>query len=380
LRRALSKLAALLVVALAVAACGSPSDLPAPNRQTTPALRACPGSRAAQVQCDLLVEKTGVRPELAGWSPKNLRSAYNLPSTKKGVGQIVAIVDAFDNPNVTNDLEAYRSYFNMPPVRFVKYNQEGKESDYPRHDKGWGQEIDLDVEMVSAICPNCSIDLIEAQSNAQRNLYAAEKTATTLGAPIVSNSWGSYGDYPSNGAFDVPGITYVASAGDDGYGTQEPSDYTTVVSVGGTVLSKSAGKYGETVWENTGGGCSDLPKPQWQHDPGCRRRTGNDLAAVASSVAFYDTYGLDGWGTADGTSVAAPIIASVFALAGNAAQQRAGRKFWHSAHHLHAVTSGQIANCPPSLKGSYLCAAGTGQFKTYSGPTGWGTPNGIADF
>ncbi len=87
-------------------------------------------------------------------------------------------------------------------------------------------------------------------------------------------------------------------------------------------------------------------------------------------------------GTADGTSVAAPIIASVFALAGNATQPQGGEALWRARpHHLHPITSGHIAGCPPSLKGTYLCTAGTGQFKTYSGPTGWGTPDwGIADF
>jgi subtilase family serine protease len=371
-------------VALAVAACGGSSDLPLTNGRTLPATPSCPGSRAGQAQCDLLVEKTGVRPDLAGWTPASLRAAYDLPSTRKGAGQIIAIVDAFDNPKVASDLAAYRKYFKIPPVTFAKYNQEGKQSNYPEKNKGWGQEIDLDVEMVSAICPNCTIYLIEARTNTQQNLYDAEKTATTLGASIISNSWGGYNNYPSNGAFTVPGITYVASAGDEGYGMQQPADYVTVVSVGGTVLSKNAGKYSETVWEDTGGGCSDIPKPRWQHDPRCTYRTGNDVSAVASNVAFYDTYGLDGWGTADGTSVAAPIIASVFALAGDASAQEGGRKFWHlrrkRSHGLHYVMTGQIANCPPSLQGTYLCTAGTNQFETYSSPAGWGTPNGIAAF
>ncbi len=335
-------------------------------------------------QCDLLLERRGVGPRVAGWTATDIQTAYNFPSSRKGYGQIVAIVDAFDNPKVASDLAAYRSYFGMPKANFAKYNQEGKQSHYPQHAKGWGQEIDLDVDMVSAVCPNCTIYLIEAKTNSPTNLYAAEQTAVKLGATIVSNSWGAGGGFPSGGAFDTPGVTYVASAGDDGYGMQDPADYDDVVSVGGTVLSKHSGKYSETIWEDTGGGCSVEKKPIWQHDPRCLYRTGNDVSAVASNVAFYDTYGLDGWSTADGTSVSAPIIAGAFALAGDATRQQGGRRFWRlrrsREHDLHYISSGQIAGCPPSLLGTYLCSAGTNQFETYSAPAGWGTPNGIGAF
>ena len=92
--------------------------------------------------------------------------------------------------------------------------------------------------MVSATCPKCTIYLIESNDNSARSLYAAEKEAVKLGAHIVSNSWGGGYGGPSGGAFDASGVTYLASAGDDGYGIQDPADYDSVVSVGGTVLSK----------------------------------------------------------------------------------------------------------------------------------------------
>ncbi len=335
-------------------------------------------------QCDLLVERTGATPLVAGWTATDIQAAYRLPSTEKGNGQIVAIVDAYDNPKVASDLAAYRAYFGFPKAHFAKYNQDGEKGHYPQHAKGWGQEIDLDVEMVSAVCPSCTIYLIEATKNIPTDLYAAEQTAVKLGATIVSNSWGGGGGFPSGGAFDSPGVTYVASAGDNGYGAQDPADYDDVVAVGGTVLSKQSGSYGETVWEDTGGGCSSEKKPLWQYDRRCKFRTGNDVSAVASNVAFYDTYGLDGWSTADGTSVSAPIIAGVFALAGDAAKQTGGRKIWRlrksRRQDLHYISSGQIAGCPTRLQGTYLCTAGTNQLRTYSAPAGWGTPNGIGAF
>jgi subtilase family serine protease len=108
------------------------------------------------------------------------------------------------------------------------------------------------------------------------------------------------------------------------------------------------------------------------------------VAAVAWNVASYDTYGVGGWYTTGGTSVASPIVAGVFGLAGNAANQDGGKIFWtrskKNLHEgLHVISSGNN-DCPPRLRGSYLCTAGTDEFGTYSGPTGWGTPNGIGAF
>ena len=128
----------------------------------------------------------------------------------------------------------------------------------------------------------------------------------------------------------------------------------------------------------------NIAKPSWQHDPGCSGRTANDVAAVAWNVAEYDTYGESGWYTVSGTSVATPIVAGAFALAGNATKQDGGKIFWTLSKKklqkdLHVIGSGNNG-CPPRLRGSYLCTAGTNEFGTYSGPTGWGTPNGIGAF
>lgn len=152
---------------------------------------------------------------------------------------------------------------------------------------------------------------------------------------------------------------------------------------GGTILAKHGSKYEEIVWPLTGGGCARrTAKPSWQHDPGCKYRTQNDVAAVAWGVAAYDTYdSYTGWITVAGTSIATPLIAATYALAGNASSQHAGRELWTLTTHqrkqfLHAITEGSNGDCG----GSYLCEAGTGQYNTYSGPAGWGTPNGIGAF
>jgi subtilase family serine protease len=324
-----------------------------------------------------------------GFTPAQLQAAYNLPSSTKGAGQIVAIVDAYDNPNVTSDLAQYRSTFGLPAANFTKYNQEGQTKNYPEGNPDWGLEIDLDVQMVSASCPNCIIYLLEANSNSISDLEAAEVEAVTLGAHIVSNSYDGTG--ASQSYYDTPGVTYLASAGDLGYGIEDPADFETVAAIGGTTLTEGGhGKRGwtETVWDGSGAGCSEQTKPPWQHDPGCSFRTANDVSAVAdpnTGVAVYDTFAYDhrtnGWLVVGGTSVSSPLLAGVFGLAGNATSQDGGRNFWRLKErardeYLFEVTSGSDGYCSPT----YLCTAGTHEYKNYSGPAGWGTPNGIGAF
>ena len=102
-------------------------------------------------------------------------------------------MDAYDNPNVAKDLAKYRSHFGLPKAKFYKYNQDGQQSNYPKGDAGWGVEIDLDVDMVSASCPNCTIYLVEANSNDTSDTETAETEAVKLGAHITSNSFECYG-------------------------------------------------------------------------------------------------------------------------------------------------------------------------------------------
>jgi subtilase family serine protease len=272
----------------------------------------------------------------------------------------------------------------------VNLRSQGQTSNYPQGNHNWGVEIDLDVEMASAVCPNCTIYLIEANSSNSSDLDTAEAEAVTLGAHIVSNSFICY---DSNSCDDVsdfskPGVVYLAGSGDSGYDRSgSPESLASVVSVGGTMLSKSGSTYNETIWHGAGGGCSNngsgtgVTKPAWQHDPSCTYRTDADISAVASGVAEYDTYGYGGWFTVGGTSVATPLMAGVFGLAGNASSQNAAQKFWklkkkQRKKDLHYISSGNDGACG----GSYLCQAGTNQFGTYSGPGGWGSPKGIGAF
>ncbi len=322
----------------------------------------------------------------SGFNPSDLQSAYNLPSSTAGSGQTVAIVDAYNDPNAESDLAVYRSEFGLPACTtangcFKKVNQNGGTS-YPSGNTGWAEEISLDLDMVSAICPNCHILLVEASSASFANLGTAVNTAVSLGANTVSNSYGggeSSGESSYASYYNHSGVVITASSGDGGYGVEVPAAYNTVVAVGGTSLSRSSNTRGwsETAWSGAGSGCSAyISKPSWQTDSGCSRRTVADVSAVAdpnTGVSVYDTYGnVGGWLVFGGTSVSSPIIASVYALAGNASSVNAASSLYSHTSDLYDVTSGSNGSCG----GSYLCTATTG----YDGPTGLGTPDGTGAF
>jgi subtilase family serine protease len=305
---------------------------------------------------------------------------------------MVAIVAAYDSSSAEADLAVYRSQFGLPSCTtangcFRKVDQKGG-TRYPQADGHWAQEISMDLDMVSAVCPNCKLLLVEAASNSYADLGAAVDRAASLGAVAISNSYGGAEFSTETGSkydghYNHPGIAITASSGDAGYGPQFPAASAHVISVGGTALvadSTVPRGFRETAWAGGGSGCSAyVAKPTWQHDTGCPRRTITDVAAVgdpSTGVAVYDSYpyqSRSGWLTMGGTSAAAPIVAATYALAGNTAQLNPpAASLYAHPDALFDVLAGANGTCG----GSYLCAAGTG----YDGPTGMGTPNGIGAF
>ncbi|HZS24768.1 MAG TPA: hypothetical protein VFA30_07250 [Gaiellaceae bacterium] len=366
--------------------------------------RACAVAPPGQLACFALrvVPTSGVSPGAtpgaaaatpSGYGPSDLQSAYSLPSATAGAGRLVAIVDAYDDPNAASDLAAYRSQFGLPPCTtangcFQKVNQTGGTTP-PAANSGWAEEESLDLDMVSAACPNCRILLVEASSPTTANLGTAVNTAVAKGAVAVSNSYGgaeSSSDPSSDASYyNHPGVAITVSSGDEGYEVEFPASSPHVIAVGGTALSRTTSNargWTESVWstsssEGAGSGCSKYEtKPSWQTDSGCTKRTVADVSAVAdpaTGVAVYDTYGGDpGWEVFGGTSVSSPLIASVFAMATppNGGDYPA-KYLYADPTGLWDVTTGQTSTC-----GTYLCKAQAG----YDGPTGLGTPNGIAAF
>ncbi|MFI0895155.1 peptidase S8 [Streptomyces sp. NPDC020983] len=344
----------------------------------------------AIVRTDIAAAKT-VAPNAtpSGYGPSSLQSAYKLPSSTAGGGRTVAIVDAYDDPTAEADLAVYRAQYGLPACTtangcFKKIDQNGGTS-YPKKDGGWAQEISLDIDMVSAICPNCHILLVEAKTPSFANLGAAvNQAAATPGVVAISNSYGgsdasdsSYGSY-----YNHPGIAVTASSGDSGYGASYPASSHYVTAVGGTTLNTASTTRGwtETAWSGAGSGCSSYNTAlsgAASFATGCSKRAEADVSAVANpstGVAVYDStayQGYSGWMVFGGTSVSSPIIASVYALAGNTGSIDNNYPYTHSSA-LNDVTSGSNGSCTTSQ----WCNARTG----WDGPTGLGTPNGTGAF
>ena len=384
--------AGLAIAGLVVVPVASGGASAQPPPQSHAYAHVCASPAHGSAACDALL-RTDVNHSGAanpvGYHPADLQSAYSLATTaaSKGGDQTVAIVDAYNDPSAESDLGVYRSNFGLPACTtangcFKKVNQKGGTS-YPKSSGGWSQEISLDLDMVSAICPNCHILLVEASSPSYSNLGAAVNEASNLGATEISNSYG--GGDASDAAYPYynhPGIAVTASSGDSGYGTEFPASSQYVTAVGGTSLQRSGNARGwsETAWSGAGSGCSSFNlQPSWQSKlaTGCSKRAEADVSAVAdpnTGVSVYDSYcyqGYCGWMEFGGTSVASPIIASVYALAENASSVTyGGYPYAHTAG-LNDVTSGSNGSC-----GVPLCTAGTG----WDGPTGLGTPQGTTAF
>lgn len=335
----------------------------------------------------------------AGYGSATLQAAYSIsPATgNPGSGATVAIVDAYGYPNAASDLAVYRSTMGLPPCTVASgcltiVNQTGGKN-LPRTNTGWDQEQALDLDMVSSMCPNCKILLVEASSSSYANLGTAVNTAAAR-ALVVSNSYGGgeNGTTSYEGYYNHPGVTILASAGDSGYGAQFPATSPHVVAAGGTSLSLSPSR-SETVWSGTGSGCSTVYlAPSWQvgtaANSTCKARMETDASAVADPNTGVAVYGPPGgtrsaWMVFGGTSVASPLLGGIYGEVGvncgsfdpNNVNSYCASKLYTNGvlkTGFHDITSGSNGSCLVA----YYCNAETG----YDGPTGWGTPNGAAAF
>jgi subtilase family serine protease len=300
----------------------------------------------------------GVLPLAGPWSgraytPAQVRHAYGFDKVAStGAGQTVAVIDAYDDPNIAGDLAAFDRQFGLPGRSvgqvqgfLTKVNQSGGRTPLPPGDAGWAGEISLDVEWAHAIAPLAKILLVEASSSSSDDLLTAIDYARRQpGVSVVSMSFGGgefYGENDYDSYFTTPpghgGVTFVASAGDGSAyaGAEWPSVSPGVIAVGGTslYLGPSGLRQGETAWSDGGGGYS-----WYESEPAFQRGVQNSGARTVPDVAydadpstgFYvrDTYGLSwgqsGWFAFGGTSAGAPQWAALVALA-NQARAAAGR-------------------------------------------------------
>jgi subtilase family serine protease len=329
----------------------------------------------------------------------NIRTAYGI--TGQGdPSKVIAIVDAYDDPNALSHLNTYRSYMGLHSISscalsqltsspsspcFTKVNQTGG-TKLPSANSGWSNEIDLDLQAASAICPTCSLLLLEATSSTFSNLGTAVTTASnTAHVLAISNSYGTQGDvaqasYAAWNTAAQKGIAVMAAAGDWGYGTSFPASSTDVLGVGGTTLSiDSTGvRNGETAWSATGSGCSSYNlAPTWQFNtqgiisnPCGTMKAVADLSADAdpnSGLQIYTTYsGRTSWWIFGGTSLSTPLMSALYAMQGGyGGSIWAGQYAWASTTPYFDVTTGFNGTCNPLV----LCQAVSG----WDGPTGLGS-------
>lgn len=312
-------------------------------------------------------------------TPADLQSAYRLPSSTNGRGQTVAVVYFGDDPNAEADLETYRSFYRLPACTrasgcFRKVNENGEERPLPLASRSAATEISLDLDMISATCPNCHLLLIEARSE---NLLRAIREAPRYGATVISNSWiytgGEWREEGNNDrSLQIPLVPITFPTGDNAEreASKYPSASPYVIAVGGTNLERAENARGwtERAYELSVATCSRYePKPLWQTDSLCERRAYADVSAAAVGLSVYDTYLSTGWQRQNGTSASSAIVAGVLALAEETTRQRRAGAFYDDPSGLFDVTTGRTWACE-----TYFCRAGTG----YDGPTGLGTPNG----
>lgn len=360
-----------------------------------------------------------------GFTPGDLATAYGV-NASGGKGQTVAIVDAFDDPYAKAELNTFDAHYGLPAETsssFKKVNQYGKTSPLPVANGSWAGEIALDLQAVRGLCHRCTILLVEGTTNGNASLATAVNTAARLGADEISNSYGA----PEQGssatfqaAYQHKGIVITASTGDHGWydwdfandvpggssspdaGASDdmpntPAAYPSVVAVGGTALAlnSNGSRSEEDVWnengpddENgldpffgwqhdngaSGGGCSlKFTAPAWQSSVAHYARTGcgskrmtGDVAALADPYTGYGIYShySGGWTVIGGTSLASPLVAAIFALAGGSGGQAypARSLYTNYAHHRGSPYDVQLggnafcagdskANCSSFLEG-----------------------------
>ncbi|WP_326695422.1 carboxypeptidase regulatory-like domain-containing protein [Streptomyces sp. NBC_01387] len=326
-------------------------------------------------------------PPATALGPADIKAAYHLPDG--GEGRTVAIVDAFGDSHAEDDLAAFRKHYGLPACTtangcFRKVDQNGG-TDYPADDTGWATETALDIDAVSAACPACKILLVQGDSADVNDLGAGVDTAVRLGAKYVSNSYGIAGETPEEATYDQhydhPGVAITASTGDTGHVQNWPAVNPRVVSVGGTTLVREPGSdrgWDESAWASGGSGCSLYEaEPAYQQNlvTGCDTRSTADISAdadPASGLGIYDTLGSDGWLQVGGTSLSSPLVAAMYALAGDPEPGTYPVTYpYLNGTGLNDVTKG--GNDSDGTCEDITCTAGDG----YDGPTGLGTPDGL---
>jgi subtilase family serine protease len=307
-----------------------------------------------------------------GYTPAQVRASLGLTGT--GAGQTIAIVTAYDAPNVVKDLAVFNAAFGLPaPPSFRKVGQTGG-TKLPAVNASWALEAALDVQWAHAVAPAAGILLVEATTNSLTNLMTAVSWAAAQpGVSVVSGSFG-IPEYLRQKDHDarcklLAGACVFAS-GDTGNPAAYPATAPWALGVGGTTLQLDAdgAVLGETAWSGSGGGVSTYtPKPAWQGAASTAvRRASPDVSYAGDPVTGFATYsstpylGQSGWFQMGGTSAGAPQWAGILAVT-NQLRKAAGKPV------LAAATA---AGATPLHTAIYSAAARAAMFDVSTGTNG----------
>lgn len=399
--------------------------------QTTHTINLCAQVNAA-CQLEAVAAAGSSRPlsttEPVGYGATDLETAYHLPANWVGANGTIAIIDAAAYPNLESDLNTYRAQYGLPActtasgcLKIADYQGGPPLTPDPTQlgeeiEESVAVETSLDVDMASAACPLCHIIELQVPAldaipstqaeadQATADFGTAVNTAVSLGANAVSMSY----QYPEDAYTDTgvpaqdlyhPGVAILASSGDGGFEFGQsgwPQDLPTVTSVGGTSLiatNSTNTKFTQTAWDGSGSACAtDLPpavgQPKSVSAYCAGHRASADISADAdpsTGPAIYDTYApfsnqpVD-WTFVGGTSASSPFVAGVYARAGHLAGVIGPNTLYAARKGTFTdVTLGQngpSGACQSAGAAQQVCQAGTG----WDGPTGLGTPNGLAGF
>ena len=322
----------------------------------------------------------------AGLTPAEVKRIYNLPS--KGGQGTIAIIDAYDAPNIEKDLGVFSDTYGLPPCTaknecFEKH----KMASSTGTNSGWALEESLDVEWAHAIAPQAKILLVEAKTASGANLLAAiDYAASRKDVVAVSMSWGG-AEFSEELSLDAhfvseSGAVFFAASGDNGAGVEWPAASPNVVGVGGTSLElfKSGAFISESAWPGSGGGVSAYePEPDYQRTYNIPKASGHravpDVAYNAdprSGYVVYRTTGSskNGWYTLGGTSAGAPQWAAIHALGLSISLPKlyADKSSADTLKFFRDITSGANGTC------KYYCNARA----RYDYVTGLGVPQTAA--
>lgn len=349
----------------------------------------CPvGKNCVQTVSPMMkVEANATNAYVNGYSPNQLRTAYGVNSLpKQGAGQTIAIVDAYGDPNIEQDLKTFDSTFslNAPPSIHVAYP--GGQPDYSNDSGGWALETALDVEWAHSMAPQANITVVAAKSAAFTDMFHAVDYANNNSAQIVSMSWGGRESSSESSRYDTyfshPSTTYVASDGDNGAAASYPAASQKVVAVGGTTLKldSTSHRRSETAWSGSGGDPSQyIQEPSWQKDMKISSNGKRGIPDVAfdadpaTGVAVYSSVnysGRSGWFEVGGTSLSAPAWAGLLAVGNSySPNSNAGEK-------LYKLAGGTSYQNPQGVFYDVVSGSnGNSAKKGYDFVTGLGSPN-----